>query len=103
MTTESKYSVYKSRRKKIDWDAELEKTEKIKRRGFFMSGLSFALACVLILGMSRATEAEIEIPRSVLTAVCFFVSCVIFGVVMRRRAKKKQEAKESQAQNHELS
>ncbi|MBR2209800.1 MAG: hypothetical protein IJ859_13425 [Synergistaceae bacterium] len=92
MTTETKYDLYKSRRKKIDWDAELEKTEKIKRRGFFMSGLSFALACVLIFGMSRATDANIEIPRSVLTAICFFVSCVVLGVIMRRRAKKKNEA-----------
>ena len=103
MTTDSKskYSLYKSRRKKIDWNAELEKTEKIKRRGFLMSGLSFALACVLIFGMSKATDAEIEIPRTVLTAICFFVSCVIFGVVIRRRAKKKKEAKEAQEQNHE--
>ena len=87
---------YKSRRKKIDWDAELEKTEKIKRRGFFMSGLSFALACVLIFGMGKAADAEIEIPRSVLTAVCFFVSCVILGVVMRRRSKKKNKSQENE-------
>ena len=92
MTPETKYNIYKSRRNKIDWDAELEKTEKIKRRGFLMSGLSFALACVLIFGMSRATGAEVEIPRTVLTAICFFVSCVIFGVVIKRRAKKKNES-----------
>ena len=80
-----------ARRKKIDWDAEIEKTEKIKRRGFLMSGFSFALACALIFGMSRATGAEIEIPRAVLVTVCFLVSCVIFAVVMRRRARKKKE------------
>ncbi len=87
---------YKSRRKKIDWDKELEKTEKIKRRGFFMSGLSFALACVLIFGMGKATGAEIEIPRAVLVTVCFFVSCVIFGVVMKRRSKKKNKSQEQE-------
>jgi len=91
---------YKSRRKKIDWDAEIEKTEKIKRRGFFMSGLSLALACVLIFGMSKATGAEIEIPRAVLVTVCFFVSCIIFAVIMRRRAAKKNKNK-SQEQEKE--
>ena len=82
---------YKSPRKKIDWDAEIEKTERIKRRGFLMSGLSFGLACVLIFGMNRATGAEIEIPKTVLTAAAFFVSCVIFGIVMKRRAAKKNK------------
>lgn len=87
---------YKSRRKKIDWDAEIEKTERIKRRGFLMSGLSFGLACVLIFGMSRATGAEIEIPKAVLMAVCFFVSCVIFAIVMKHRAEKKNKANENE-------
>ena len=84
---------YKSPRKKIDWDAEIEKTERIKRRGFLMSGLSFGLACVLIFGMNRATGAEIEIPKTVLTAAAFFASCVIFGIVMKRRAAKKNKSK----------
>jgi len=82
---------YKSRRKKIDWDAEIEKTEKIKRRGFFMSGLSFALACVLIFGISRATDQNIEIPKTVLVAVGFFVSCLILRAVMKHRAEKKEK------------
>lgn len=80
-----------SKRKKIDWDAEIEKTEKIKRRGFLMSGVSLAFACALILGMSRATGAEIEIPRAVLVTVCFIISCVIFGIVIKRRNKKRNK------------
>ena len=85
-----------SKRKKIDWDAEIQKTENIKRRGFLMSGLSFALACVLIFGMSKATGNEIEIPRAVLVTICFFVSCVIFGIVIKRRSKKRKELKENE-------
>ena len=85
-----------SKRKRIDWDAEIQKTENIKRRGFLMSGLSFALACVLIFGMSRATGNEIEIPRAVLVTICFFVSCVIFGIVIKRRSKKRKELKENE-------
>ncbi|MBQ9419016.1 MAG: hypothetical protein IJU31_01430 [Synergistaceae bacterium] len=82
-----------NKRPRIDWDAEIQKTENIKRRGFLMSGLSFALACALIFGMSRATGSEIEIPRAVLVAVCFFVSCVVFGIVMKRRANRKNKPK----------
>ena len=82
-----------SRRHRIDWDDEIRKTEQIKRRGFLMSGLSFAMACALIFGMSRATDSEIEIPRAVLVAVCFFVSCVIFGIVIKRRANRKNKSK----------
>ena len=85
-----------NKRKKIDWDAEIQKTENIKRRGFLMSGLSFALACVLIFGMSKATGNEIEIPRAVLVTVCFFVSCVIFGVVIKRRSRKNKNLKENE-------
>ena len=85
-----------SKRKKIDWDAEIQKTENIKRRGFLMSGLSFALACVLIFGMSKATGNEIEIPRAVLVTICFFVSCVVFGIVIKRRSKKRKELKENE-------
>ena len=85
-----------SKRKRIDWDAEIQKTENIKRRGFLMSGLSFALACVLIFGMSKATGNEIEIPRAVLVTICFFVSCVIFGIVIKRRSKKRKELKENE-------
>ncbi len=88
-----------TRRNRVDWDEEIRKTDNIKKRGFLMSGLSFALACVLIFGMSRATGKDIEIPRAVLVAVCFFVSCVIFGVVMRRRAKKKEDLKSKKSEN----
>lgn len=83
----------KSEHKRIDWDAEIRKTENIKRRGILMSGLSFALACALIFGMSRATGSDIEIPRTVLVAICFFVSCVIFRVVMKKRSQKRNNSK----------
>ena len=85
-----------SKRKKIDWDAEIQKTENIKRKGFLMSGLSFALACALIFGMSKATGNEIEIPRAVLVTICFFVSCVIFGIVIKRRSQKNKNLKENE-------
>ena len=76
-------------RKRVDWDKEIEKTEKIRRKGLFMSALSFAMAVAFIFGMSRFTGADVEIPRNVLFAVIFCVSCVIFRAIVKHRNKKK--------------
>ncbi|MBQ7733075.1 MAG: hypothetical protein IJT58_03540 [Synergistaceae bacterium] len=76
-------------RKRIDWDEEIRKTERIKRRGMLISALSLALACALIFGAGHVTGANIEIPRAVIVAVCFFVSCVIFRSVIKHRADKR--------------
>lgn len=83
----------KTHRKRVDWDAEIEKTEKIRRKGLFMSVLSFGMAVAFIFGMSRSTGADIEIPRTVLFAVIFCVSCVIFRAVVKHRAEKRNQQK----------
>lgn len=79
------------RRKRVDWDAEIRKTENIRRKGLFMSILSFGMAIAFIFGMSRYTGKDIEIPRSVLFAVLFCVSCLILRVIMKNRAEKKRK------------
>lgn len=76
------------RRKRVDWDAEIRHTEKIRRKGLLMSMLSFGMAVAFIFGMSRYTGASVEIPRSVLFAVLFCVSCVVFRVIVRKRRRK---------------
>ena len=80
-------------RKRIDWDEEIRKTERIKRRGLLISALSLALACALIFGAGKVTGTDIEIPRAVIVAVCFFVSCVIFRSVIRHRTEKRNKSK----------
>ena len=77
------------RRKRVDWDAEIRKTEKIRRKGLLMSMLSFGMAVAFIFGMSRYTGASVEIPRSVLFAVLFCVSCVVLRIIVRKRSRKK--------------
>lgn len=76
------------RRKRVDWDAEIRKTEKIRRKGLLMSMLSFGMAVAFIFGMSRYTGASVEIPRSVLFAVLFCVSCVVLRIIVRKRSRK---------------
>ncbi len=80
----------KTERKRVDWDAEIQKTENIRRKGLLMSVLSFGMAIAFIFGISRSTGTDIEIPRNVLFAVVFCVSCVIFRAVMKHRAEKRR-------------
>lgn len=77
-------------RRRVDWDEEIRKTEKIRRKGLLMSILSFGMAAAFILGMGKYTGADIELPRNVLLAVAFCVSCVIFRAVMKRRTKRRK-------------
>lgn len=78
-------------RKRVDWDAEIQKTEKIRRKGLFMSILSFGMAIAFIFGMTRYTGASVEIPRNVLFAVIFCVSCIVFRAIVRYRRNKKHD------------
>ena len=83
------------KRKRVDWDAEIRKTENIRRKGMFMSMLSLGMAIAFIFGISRSTGADIEIPRTVLFAVIFCVSCVIFRVIMKHRSEKRRRKNEN--------
>lgn len=78
------------RRKRVDWDEEIRKTENIRRKGLIMSVLSFGVAVAFIFGMSRSTGADIEIPKTVLFVVIFCVSCVVFRVIVKHRAEKRR-------------
>lgn len=81
------------RRKRVDWDEEIRKTEKIRRKGLLMSALSFIFACAFIFGMSKRTGIDIVIPKAVLFAALFFVSCVIFSVIIKHRSRKNDKNK----------
>ena len=78
-------------RKRVDWDAEIQKTEQIKRKGLLMSLVSFAVAVAVIFGVSRSTGANVEIPRAVLMAVVFLVSCVVFRAIVKHRKSRRHD------------
>ena len=78
-------------RKRIDWDAEIQKTEQIKRKGLLMSLVSFAVAVAVIFGVSRSTGADVEIPRAVLLAVVFGVSFAVFRAIVKHRKSRKHD------------
>ena len=80
------------RRKRVDWDAEIQKTENIKRKGILMSTLSFAVAAAFIFGMSKSTGADVKIPGAVLIAVAFCVSCFVLRAIMKYRSKRREHS-----------
>lgn len=82
----------RTKRKRVDWDAEIRKTEDIRRRGLLMSVFSFGMAIAFIFGISRSTGTDVEIPRSVLFAVIFAVSCVVLRVIMKHRSEKRKRS-----------
>jgi len=86
------------KRKRVDWDAEIRKTENIRRKGLLMSVLSFGMAVAFIFGITRSTGADVEIPKTVLFAVIFCVSCVILRVIMKHRAEKRRKIHETESQ-----
>jgi hypothetical protein len=82
------------RRRRVDWDEELRKTERIRRKGLFMSALSFGVAMVFVFGASRMNEGGIEISRKVIFAFCFVTAMFLLRAVLARRARLRRERKE---------
>ena len=78
-------------RPRVDWDEEIKKTERIKRRGIIMSVISFCVAIAFIFGINKfavSGSGGLEIPKSVLAAACFIVSCLILRAVIKHRQRK---------------
>ncbi len=80
-------------RHKVDWDKEIEKSEKIRKRGILMSTVSFAVACAFIFGATRFSGASLEIPKSILFAAVFCASAVIFRMIVKKRNSKRGDQK----------
>ena len=80
-----------SRRKPVDWDTEIRKTERIRRRGLMMSGVSFALAVAVIFGLRQFGDVDVGLPRKILSAACLALAGVVLWAVMRHRARLKRE------------
>ena len=83
-------------RKRVDWDAEIQKTERIRRRGLALSFLSFAVAAAVIIGAGRAGGAELGLPRRVLSVGCLILACLMLRAVLKRRARLRREREEAE-------
>ena len=74
------------RRKRVDWDEELRKSEKIRRRGFFYTLGGFALALFWILG-ARQMQRNYSFGPLVVLFIFVAAGTLLFTVLSRRRKK----------------
>ena len=83
-------------RRRLDWDEEFRKTERIRRKGFFISGLGFGVAAICIFGVNRMGDVGIELRRKIIFALCFVMSMLVLRITFRRRERLKREREEQE-------
>jgi len=75
------------RKNRIDWDKELQKTERIRMNGFKLSLLGFGVAVLFLLGAGHLNE-EIPVFSYAILIGCFLMATVIIVLTLKRRAVK---------------
>lgn len=75
------------RRRRVDWDEEIRKTDRIRRRGLGLSALSFAVAVAVIFGAGRMGGFDVALPRKVVAIACLILGVFLFRIVLKRRAR----------------
>ena len=83
-----------SSRRRVDWDEEIRKTERIRRKGFLMSALSFALVLVIFFGTDRLGEQGAVLGRKIIGVFCFTVAVFLVRGIVRRRKRLGEEREE---------
>ena len=81
-------------RRRVDWDEEIRKTERIRRRGFFISALGFGVAVIFILGANRMGPIGIDVTRKLIFTFCFVAAMFLVRGVFRRRERLRREQEE---------
>lgn len=82
------------RRRKVDWEEELRKTERIQKRGLFTSAMSFVLAIAVVYGVGRFGGVKLAIPSKVIGIFCFVTAAFLFRAIVKRRERLKREKEE---------
>jgi hypothetical protein len=81
-------------RRRVDWDEELNKTERIRRKGLFVSVLGFGVAMIVIFGAGRLSESGVVLSRKVIFTFCFLLVMFLVRGVLARRARLRRERAE---------
>ena len=82
------------RRRRVDWEGEIRKTDRIRKRGFALSALSLAVALGVIFGVGRMGGIDVSVPRRVVAIACLILGIFLFRVVLRRRERLRREREE---------
>jgi hypothetical protein len=88
-------------RQRVDWDEELRKTERIRRKGFFISALGFAVAAAFTFGAGRLSPGGVEISRKILFTFCLMIAAFLVRLIFKRRERLRQEREDRENQKFE--
>jgi hypothetical protein len=89
-----------SKRKRVDWEKELQKTEEIRMKGFRTSIFGFVIAVLFIFGVSRINDSASIFPL-VITIGCFLAATIILVLTLKRRSQKLQETRSEENKESE--
>jgi membrane protein implicated in regulation of membrane protease activity len=84
------------KRHRVDWDEEIRKTERIRRKGLFISALGFGLAVLFIVGLNRTGVGIADVARKLFFALFFILSMFLMRIVWRRRERLELEKREKE-------
>lgn len=76
------------RRKRVDWDEELKKSERIRRKGFGFTAAGFILAIFWLLGARQMQKGLSFLPMlfSIIMAAC---GVFLFLIMIHKKNSKK--------------
>ena len=87
------------RRKRVDWEKEMRKTEEIRMRGFKISILGFAVAVLFLFGASRINNDASFVSQAIMIG-CFLSATIVLVFTLRRRAKKLKQIRDEEYEEH---
>ena len=78
-----------SRRRRVDWEKEIEKTERIRRRGFGYTVGGFILAMFWMFG-AKHMGGNLPIGPVILSFIFIAAGTMLFFTLLARRKRKKK-------------
>jgi Ca2+/Na+ antiporter len=87
------------KRKRVDWEKEMRKTEEIRMRGFKISILGFAVAVLFLFGASRINNDTSFVSHAIMTG-CLIAATIVLVFTFRRSAKKSKQLRDEENEEH---
>ena len=82
-------------RKRVNWDAELSKTERIRRRGIFISLLGFGIVVGFMFWADHESVGP-DTSRKIIFTFCLMVGLFLTRLLFRRKERLLREREESE-------
>jgi hypothetical protein len=82
-----------NKRKRVDWEKEMQKTEEIRMKGFRISILGFAVASLFLFGASRINSGASLLSPMIMIG-CFLFATVVLVFTLKRRAGMSKKTKD---------